>query len=368
MGAEMSFKPILKFGAKRLLASIGILLGVSLLCFFVVECISVDTRIRRRFGLFGGYIDPVEYLERYNEFGFEMGLLEEDGTPIPVLKRYLQWLGFMRNNKGVYNGLFQGKLGESWSVYDMPVESIIKTKLWFSVIFNTACFIILTTVALIGGVIFFTKRDLRSNKLFKKKIGQRIVAIPVLLLSIFIIIIFSQVFGFNGIDFDSAIIEPFILSNEFYFHLFLPLLIMIIWSIVFVLRIISNNSEQILPKKYQTYMNYSGYTQKQKIGIIIKNQSSFILRYLRNNLSMIYSVLAILEIIFQLPGLGTLTVIYANERNIPGLLVSMILYSFMILVHKFLLEMILVCIDPRVLSGEINLNFATISNRWIHQS
>ncbi|MBK5114950.1 MAG: ABC transporter permease subunit [Candidatus Heimdallarchaeota archaeon] len=368
----MSFKPILKFGTKRLLASIGILLGVSLLTFFIAEAISVDTRIRLRFGLFiglfDGYYDDYDFIELYNRYGFEMGLLEEDGTPIPALKRYLQWLGLMRDNKGTYNGMFQGKFGLSWTNYETLIENVIMPNIWFTILLSTINFTILTFTALIVGTIFFSKRNLNSSEHSQKDISKRIIILPVLLLSVFFIAIFSQVLGLERVNYDDTIIEPFILSEEFYMYLILPLLILIIWSVAFALRITANNAEEILSKKYQTYMNYSGYTQRQKIRIIMKNQSSFLLLYFRNNLSMIYSVLAIIEIIFKLPGLGTLIKIYSRNRDLPGLLACMVLFSLIIVVHKFLLEMILVCLDPRILSGEIKFNFATINNREIHQS
>lgn len=364
----MSFKPILKFGTKRLLASFGILLGVTLLCFFIAEGYSVEKRIRIRFGPWLGYYNDPDYWELYNRYGFEMGLLEEDGTPIPALKRYMQWLGLMRDNKGTYDGVFQGKFGESWTNYDATIESVIMPNVWFTILLNTINFSILTVTVLIVGTIFFLKRNINSSEDSHKDISQRIIILPVLLLSVFFITIFSIIFGLERVNYDNVIIEPFILSEEFYKYLILPLFILIIWSTTFTLRITAKNAEDILSKKYQTYMNYIGYTPRRKIKIIIKNQIRFFLLYFRNNLSMIYSVLAIIEIIFKLPGLGTLIKIYSRNRDLPSLLACMVLYSLIMVIHKFLLDMILVCIDPRILTGEIKFNFATINNRGIHQS
>ena len=365
-GAKMNVESIARYGLKRMMRHLGILLGVCITCFFIIEAIPLDWRIRSRFSLFLVYIDPEEYRERYIRYGFEMGLLEEDGTPIPVLKRFLQWIGFMKNNKGEYNGLLQGKLGISLTEFNKTVESVIMPNVWFTILFNTFSFTILTITTIFVGTIFFITRNVDSKDDSKKEISQRIIILPVFVLSIFFIVVFSQVFGVEIVNNDNAIVEPFILNKELYKYLILPTYILILWATLFAIKITANNAKKILTIKYQTKMNESSFTQREKIGVIVKSQSLFCFLYFRNNLSIIYSILSLIEVIFKLPGLGTMVKIYGWQRDLPSLLACMILYSLILIIHKFLMDMILACFDSRILSGEIKFNNATISNRWIH--
>ena len=115
------------YALRRLLYIIPTLLGISIISFALIAASPGDP-IQIRLGLWIG--EQPEYEEVYNQVGFDIGVLDENGEPVSMFIRYFRWLGLVKDQFGVRSGILQGNLGNSW-FYTMsgnvgkPISDII---------------------------------------------------------------------------------------------------------------------------------------------------------------------------------------------------------------------------------------------------
>ena len=104
---------------RRLLQMIPVLIGVSIVIFFILKLAPGDALT--------GKMDPHLTPERKQELRHQMGL------DLPVYKQYLRWAG----------GMLHGDLGESTN-FKQPVGKVMNTYIWNTFILsytfiNTKC-------------------------------------------------------------------------------------------------------------------------------------------------------------------------------------------------------------------------------------
>ncbi|MCK5184992.1 MAG: ABC transporter permease, partial [Candidatus Heimdallarchaeota archaeon] len=148
------------YALRRILYIFPTLLGISIISFALIAASPGDP-IQIRLGLWIG--EQPEYEEVYNQVGFDIGVLDENGEPVSMFVRYFRWLGLVKDQYGVRSGILQGNLGNSW-FYTMsgnigkPISDIIVGRLWYTLFLTTPAFVISTILATIIGVIQATRQ------------------------------------------------------------------------------------------------------------------------------------------------------------------------------------------------------------------
>jgi len=350
---------------KKIGEAIVVILLVSFICFSIVGIIPIKNSIGRRFGLHGFPGESDDYLILYNKFGFEMGLLWEDGSEINFFIRYFQWLGFARDNTGNFSGLLQGDLGNSWRS-ELNLNDFLPPKILFTLVFSMLFFIFYFSI----DYLYCSYNLLTMNskfQQFKKKTFRKLVIIPTLLMGLLIERLAWKVFDLEY-EFDNKLqIESFILDKNFYLFMIFPFLVVTFWSLLFSTRNISINEEVIIPFVYREYLWNFGYTKDKLVKIYTRNIITFQLHYTRDNLSMFYSVIMIIECLFNLPGLTNNFLVFSKHMDLSSLLSSIFVFSLMLIIHRLFLDIILVFIDPGVLEGKPKFQLGTLKTKWIMQ-
>ena len=358
-------KPLPCYLTKKLFGAIATIAIISFICFSVVGSYSSDLLIRRRFGLFKGYISPEDYERLYNEFGFELGLLWEDGSEINFFTRYFQWLGLVKDNTGSFTGLLQGDFGDSWH-YDFNIEGLLLTKIVFTSIFLAIFCGIYFSIAF-----FYSYYKINYKKIKFRQISRNfsriLIVVPSLLLGLFLSLTLWSIFTFDSRFSEELVSKPYLLDKNFYQFLIPPFLIMFIWSLFFTIGVSNLNEETIVTNNYRTYLKSTGYSSKIQMRLLSRNIIIFHLHYIRENLSIIYSVSFFIENIFNLPGLMNSFLLFARYRVFPASLNSILIICSLAVVNRLLLDFVLAIVDPEVIKGKSRFLKGTLNTKWVRQ-
>lgn len=361
----MKRKTLAQYSIKKVGGALCVILLVSFICFSFVGAIPVDRSIRRGFGLFLGLVDSGDFERQYNEIGFELGLLWEDGTEINFFIRYFQWLGIARDNKGDFSGLLQDDLGIVWSTKS-NLNDFLSSKILFTLIFSLIFFVIYSSVDYLHSISKLVSKKKKFQQ-FRKKASRKLVIIPTLLLGLLVYFLIWKIFDFDCEYIDELPTEPFILDKYFYLFLFIPFLVVVIWSLMFSIRNTSINEEAIIPTDYRKYLESFDYTKDLQMKLLTRNIIAFQVHFTRDNLSMFYSVIMIIECMFNLPGLTNSFLKFAIYRDFQAALSSIFVFCLLLIIHRLFLDLILAFIDPGVLEGKQKFQRGTLKTKWIIQ-
>ena len=360
----MKRKALIQYSIKKLGGALIVILLVSFICFSFVGAKPIERSIRIRFGLFGW---PDDYERIYNEIGFELGLLWEDGTEINFFIRYFQWLGIASDNKGNFSGLLQGDLGESWSFNnEFSLNDFLSLKILFTLIFSWLFFTIYSNVNYLHSISKLWSKKKKFHQI-RKKASRKLVIIPTLLLGLLVSLLAWKIFNFDSEYVTEFPNEPFILDKYYYLFLIVPFLLVAIWSWMFSIRNNSINEEAILPTNYRKHLESFGFSKDLQMKLLARNIIVFQVHFTRDNLSMFYSVIMIIECMFNLPGLINSFLDFAKMRDYPAALSSIFIICLLLIIHRLFLDLILPYIDPGVLESKQKFQSGTLKTKWVLQ-
>ena len=159
-----------KYIIKRILLSILILLGVSIIIYFLIRLMPSDF-LEKKFA--SQLAQGTMTLEQLNEMKDHYGLL--DNSFVGIIKGYWDWL----------TKALQGDLGISF-VYNKPVASVIGEKMWISFIISGVALIFEFVIAIPLGIFAGSRRGTVADFLamFFALLGQSFSLIKIHILSI----------------------------------------------------------------------------------------------------------------------------------------------------------------------------------------
>ncbi len=335
---------------KRFLYIFPTLIGISIISFAMIAASPGDP-IQIRLGFWVG--DIADYEALYNEIGYDIGLLDEEGNQINVFVRYLRWLGFMKNNHGERNGIIQGDLGRSWywtqsGNIGKPISDIITSRLWYTLFLTTPAFIISTILATVIGVIQATRQYSIWDKgvTIASLIGY---SMPTFWLAKLVMLASFYMFNFTGATQGEAFREPFILNGTFYVFLILPTITLVMTGLVFLARLTRSQLLDILRQDYITTARAKGLSERK---VIYKHA-------FRNALLPIVTVVGLAlpgliggavmtEGVFGWPGLGSVFLTSALQRDQPMMMATNFIFGGLFLVFRLLVDLSYALVDPRI--------------------
>jgi len=338
------------YAIRRILYIFPTLLGITIISFALIAASPGDP-IQIRMGLWMGELG--EYEEAYDKIGYDIGILDEDGNRINVFVRYLRWFGLMKDNSGERNGLLQGNLGRSWfwtqnGNIGKPISSIITSRLWYTLFLTTPAFIISTILATVIGVVQATRQYSWWDKgvTLASLIG---FSMPAFWLAKLIMLGSFYLFSFTGATQGDAFTEPFLLNPKFYLFLILPTITLVLTALVFLARLTRSQLLDILRQDYIITARAKGLSERT---VIYKHA-------FRNALLPIVTVVGLalpgllggsvmIEGVFAWPGLGSVFLTSALQRDQPMMMATNFIFSGLFLVFRLLVDFSYALVDPRI--------------------
>ena len=327
---------MLKYIAKRLAYAVLILLGVSLIIYFLIRLMPVDF-IQDKINAInqgGATVSEETVNAMYEMYGLG------DNSFLGILKGYFSWLG----------ALAQGDLGTSF-VYGIPVARVIVEHMGVSFAVALIATIFEFMIAIPLGITAATHQySLRDY------VVTILVMIGISLPSFF----FGQMlkdmlalklgwFPVSGLIDATASYTGVELLLDYMRHMFIPILTIVILSIGARMRMTRTNMLEVLNSDYIRTARAKGLKESVVINKhAFRNTLIPLVTSLAGLLPSLFSGAIITEQVFDLPGIGNIALDAMNRGDIPFIMGYNMFLALLSVLGVLLADLMYGLVDPRV--------------------
>lgn len=316
-----------KFIFKRILVSIPLLLGISLLTFALMQLTP------------GNYLDTLRMDPQISDKQIEqMKVLYQMDKP--MAQQYGAWI----------INIMKGEWGYSF-YYNVKVVEIIRSRLFNTFILSLASFIITWAIGIPLGI----WAALNRNKWIDRVI-QFLSYIGLSLSSFFLAMIFLFWASQTGVLPLGGMYSPnfddlgfFARIGDVLAHLVIPAVALSIGSIAGLQRIMRGNMLEVLGQQYILTAKAKGLPQNRIVyHHALRNAVNPMITLLGYEFSSLLSGAALVEIICSWPGLGSLMLTAVRSKDIYLVMASMMMGGLLFLIGNLLADIALAKVDPRI--------------------
>lgn len=339
----------LNYFIRRFLLVIPTFLGITILCFGLIQFVPggpVEQIIMKMKGIGAGEssrgagtqtsisIQQRKDIEAY--FGFDQ----------PFYKRYWKWL-------------VTDRLGMKMESYKFPNKTawqLIKERFKVSLIFGVAGFVLSYLACIPLGIL----KALRHNKMFD--LGSSLVifvgyAIPPFAFGMVLKMFFCgtveglwdffPVSGFYSDNFAEMTFRA--QTKDVFMHMFLPVLCYIIGNFAILTLLMKNSLLEQISKDYiRTVLAKGGSFTRAIWGHAFRNSLIPIATGFGSILTVMFAGSVIIEQVFEIPGMGRLSLEAIVGRDYPVFMGILSLTSVLGLIGNILSDFLYILIDPRI--------------------
>ena len=325
-----------KYICKRIGISILILIGVSMIIYFLIRLMPVDF-IQNKIDAMnqGGTAVPQETVENlYKMYGLG------DNSFKGILSGYLTWLG----------KLFTLDLGDSW-IHVEPVADVIKSHMGVSFAVSLIATLFEFMIAIPLGITAATHQySLRDY------IVTIFVMIGISLPSFYFGQILRDIFSYKlgwfpsqGLVNAGGSATGIALLPEYFMHMFLPILTIVILSIGGRMRMTRTNMLEVLNSDYIRTARAKGLGEGKVIyKHAFRNTLIPLVTSLAGLLPSLFSGALITEQVFGLPGIGNVALDAMNRGDIPFIMGYNMFLAMLSVLGVLLSDLMYAVVDPRV--------------------
>ena len=327
---------MLKYILKRLALSILILLGVSLIIYVLIRCMPVsfiDGKIAAMNQ--GGATVPQETIDAMKEL---YGL--EDNSFGGIIKGYLSWLG----------ALCRFDFGISFK-YGTPVIQVIRERMGVSFAVALLATVFEFMIAIPLGITAAT-----HQYSIRDYVVTILVMIGISLPSFF----FGQVlknllaiklgwFPPSGLVDATKSLDGLALLGDYFLHMFIPILTVVILSIGGRMRMTRTNMLEVLNSDYIRTARAKGLRENKVIyKHAFRNTLIPLVTSLAGLLPSLFSGAIITEQVFDLPGIGNVAFKAMMQADIPFIMGYNMFLALLSVIGVLLADLMYAVVDPRV--------------------
>ena len=312
---------------KRIVVSMGLLLGMSFITFWLMSATP------------GNFFDTLklnpqispETIARYET----MYHLKE-----PVILQYAHWLC----------NFIHGEFGYSF-YFNVPVSHLIGSRLLNTFILSLASILLTWVLAIVLGVL----AALKHNSILDRVLGMcSMVAFstPGFFLAILLLYLISQwgilpLGGLRSPDWDMMNGGQKVI--DVLRHLIIPTTVLSLGSIGALQRIMRGNMLSVLRQPYILAARARGIPEYKIIfKHALRNAFNPLVTLLGYEFASLLSGAALIEIVVSWPGLGSLLLTAVRSKDVYVVMASMMMAGSMLLIGNWLADILLKKLDPRI--------------------
>ncbi len=333
---------MVKYIIKRLLISILILFGVSLLLYILIRLVPNNSY----YGIFQGLsqVDAGEgEIERkVQELLAYYGI--HDNSFGDIIKGYFQWLwNFIRGDFGV--SMFSGE----------PVGKMIFKNMGVSFIISFVSLILQLLIAIPLGIKCacnqYGKLDYAATVL--TMIG---ISFPSFFFGNIMIEIFAKNLGWfpaQGLEDATKMYVGFDRFLDQVYHLILPMFVLVILSIGSMMRYTRTNTLEVLNADYIRTARAKGLSENKVVyKHVFRNTMIPLVTTLAGILPGLFGGSMITEEVFALPGIGQAALEAFQNKDIPFIMTYNMFIAVLTVIGILLTDLMYAVVDPRVKLGK----------------
>ena len=333
-----------KYIVKRLLISIIIMLGVSLIIYSLVRLM------------------PNNYVETKYAESLRQGTIEEKD-----IQRFKELYGIGDNSfKGIVGGYFKwlgrlckGDLGNSF-IHEKPVAAVIKENMWISFAIAIVATILQFLIAIPLGISSATHQY--SVRDYTVTVFTMIgISLPTYFFAAIVIKIFAVNLGWlpsNGLisataNYADNCAGSFQKFGDILKHLILPIFVSVILSIGGLMRYTRTNTLEVLGADYIRTARAKGLSEKKVIyKHAFRNTMIPLVTLLAGILPSLFGGMMITEEVFAIDGIGRLAYTALMQGDIPFVMGYNMFLAVLTVIGTLLSDIMYSIVDPRVKLGK----------------
>ena len=329
-----------KYIIKRILISILILFGVSIILYTLLRCMPGDY-VTQKFTANPSFENSEEKLELMKEL---YGLNDS------IFVGYFKWL--FGNPTLQTRGAILFDFGTSF-LYDRPVTEVIADKMWISFALTLLSLVIYYPLAVFLGTRAAVKQygafDYATTVL--TMIG---ISFPTFFFSAIVVKIFAYDLGWfdtglgqvSGGMYNPTAWELFI---DQAWHLVLPIFVVVVLSLGSIMRYTRTNMLEVLNADYIRTARAKGLSERSVIyKHAFKNTMIPMVTMLAGLLPGLFGGSMILEDFFKIDGIGRIAYTAMNAGDIPFVMGYNMFLALLTVLGMLLTDLMYVAVDPRV--------------------
>ncbi|HSW58754.1 MAG TPA: ABC transporter permease [Dehalococcoidales bacterium] len=312
---------------RRLLLAVVILFLVTVMVFFGMRLLPGDPILL--------LVTSVEAeglsIEAYEK------LRKEHGLDRPMVVQYIDWLG----------GVVQGDLGNS-ILRRTPVIDEIMQRIPITLHLGATAYIIGLLVGIPAGTICAVRRGKLIDTIITvlANIG---ITVPVFWLGIMLIYLFSLELGWLPVQGYTSPFVDFWRSTK---QIILPVFCMSVWGVASLTRQTRSSMLEVMNQDYIRTARAKGLTESMIIiKHAMKNGLIPILTLAGMGLAMIIAGSVIIEMVFNIPGIGRLLIGSIINKDYPYVEAIVLIIAATVLLINLLVDLAYGWLDPRIRYG-----------------
>jgi peptide/nickel transport system permease protein len=307
---------------KRLILTLPVLLGISIIVFFIMALIPGDPAL----AILGSYATPENVAQLRTEFGLDK----------PLVQQYLIWL----------TNLLQGDLGRSYSL-NRPVLDEVLERLGPTLLLAGTSLLLCTVFGLIAGIISAVKQYGWQDKALTLMVLIGI-STPSFWLGLILVLIFSvqlqwfpasgmfSIYGGGGI-------------GDLLHHLVLPAVTLAVVATGVIARLTRSNMLEVLRQDYVRTARAKGLSERKVIyKHAFKNALVNIIPVIGIQAGFVLGGAVYIETVFQWPGIGRMLVTAITTRDILLVQGGVMLVASSYVLFNLLADLAQRLLDPRL--------------------
>jgi peptide/nickel transport system permease protein len=312
---------------KRVLQAIPLLVGISLLSFFLVALAPGDPLSRL-------IEDPHVSRETIEAMRHRLGL----DLPVPV--RYWRWLA----------GLLQGDFGLSLE-YQVPVSSLLPARLMNTLILSASSLVLALLVGLPLGFIAAVRR----NGWVDRACGWLAtvsLSCPRLVLALLALLVAARtgwfpIGGQYSVEFET--LSGFEQLMDVLRHLILPMVILSLYPLAVYLRQMRGGLLETMTDEYVRAARAKGLSERAVIGRhALRNALNPMIALVGGSIGNLLSGSALVETVMAWPGMGRMTVEAVFARDIYVVMAAVMIAAVLLMIGNLVADVLLGVNDPRI--------------------
>lgn len=308
---------LLAFLRRRFVQMIPVLIGISLITFFMIHLIPGDPA-RNMLG-------PRATPERVAQLRQALGLDE------PLWSQYRRFL----------TGVVRGDLGTSL-YYRQAVGPLVLERLPPTVFLIVYSAVIALIVAIPLGIVAAVRRNTWIDQMIRT-VSLITLAMPAFWLGVLFILYFGLYRGWFPVG---GYGETF---RDHLHHLFLPSLTIALAMAPILIRSLRSSMVGNLRAQYATTARAKGLTDRRVVtGHVLRPSLISTVTVLGVNLGFLIGSTVIIETVFAIPGLGFLMVSSIQTRDYPVIQAVTLVMAVLVVTVNLLTDMTYALLDPRV--------------------
>ncbi len=333
-----------KYIVKRLLISLLVLFGVSIIIYTLVRLMPNDyIDLKYASQIQQGQITQ-EDVDRFKEL-YGIG----DKTFKGLVNGYVKWLG----------NVCRGNLGISFK-YNKPVSTVIKNNMWISFAIAAIATILQFLIAIPLGISSATHQYSMRDYLVTifTMIG---ISLPTYFFGAIVIKIFSVNLGWfpsnglisAGVNYPDTFAGGLSKLGDMIYHLVLPIFVSVILSIGGLMRYTRTNTLEVLGADYIRTARAKGLSENKVIyKHAFRNTMIPLVTLLAGILPSLFGGMMITEQVFGIPGIGNLAYKALKEGDIPFVMGYNMFLAVLTVIGTLLSDLMYSVVDPRVKLGK----------------